>query len=123
MPDTRRSRRPGRAALVGALCALPFLVVNAIVAKRIEPFFSIIRPGPHTSAFEYVLLAVVLGLIAVGAFIAGRPLLDRVERPRPWIYMLTGAVSALLLVVFLTLSVALGDEIYRCDVLGIPNCD
>ena len=37
--------------------------------------------------------------------------------------MLNGALGALMLVVFVILSVALGSEIYRCDVLGIPNCD
>ena len=45
--------------------------------NRVEPFFSWIRPGPHTSAFEYVLLPVTLGLIAVGVVIAVRPLFER----------------------------------------------
>jgi hypothetical protein len=30
---------------------------------------------------------------------------------------------AFMLVVFVVLSVALRDEIYRCEVLEIPNCD
>ena len=122
-PDAPRRRRPSTAALVGGLCVLPFLTANAIVANRIEPLFSFIRPGPHTSGFEYVLLAVVLAFIAVGAFIAGRPLFDRVAPPAPRILILNGALSALLLLVFVILSVAPGSEIYRCDVLGIPNCD
>jgi hypothetical protein len=109
--------------LVGGLCVLPFLTANAIVANRIEPLFSFIRPGPHTSGIEYVLLAVVLGFIAAGSFIAGRPLFDRVAPPAPRIFILNGALSALLLLVFVILSVALGSEIYRCDALGIPNCD
>jgi hypothetical protein len=115
--------RPTIAALVGGLCVLPFLAANAVVANRIEPFFSWIRPGPHTSGFEYVLLAVVLGFIGLGAFIAGRPLFDRLAPRRPPILVLNGGLSAILLVVFLTLSVTLGGEIYRCDVIGIPNCD
>ena len=39
------------------------------------------------------------------------------------VYWLNTIVSALMLVLFTALSVALGTEIYRCDVLGIPNCD
>ena len=123
MPETRRSRNPKTAALLGGLCVLPFVAANTIVANRIEPLFSFIRPGPHTSAFEYLLLAAVLAFIAVGAFITTRPLFDQSARPWPRIYMLNGALGALMLVVFVILSVALGSEIYRCDVLGIPNCD
>ena len=111
------------AALLGGLCVLPFLTANAIVGNRIEPFFSFIRPGPHTSGFEYVLLTVVLGLIGVGAFIAGRPLFDRSVSHTTGVLILNGTVSALLFVIFVILAVALGSEIYRCDVLGIPNCD
>ncbi len=51
--------------------------MNAIVANRIEPYFSLIRPGPHTSPREYVLLFVVVCLIPVGAFVAARPLLRK----------------------------------------------
>lgn len=85
--------------------------------------FSFIRPGPHTSASEYALLGVVLGLLAAGAFIAMRPLCDRNAAwgPRPCI--LNGIVGALMLIMFVASSVALGNEIYRWDVLGMPHCD
>src|SRR5687768_1377886 len=99
------SRRPRMAALIGGLCVLPFLAANAIVANRIEPLFSFIRPGPHTSGFEYVLLAVVLAFIGVGAFIAGRPLSDRGAPQATGVFILNGTVSALLLVIFVILSV------------------
>jgi hypothetical protein len=85
--------------------------------------FSFIRPGPHTSTFEYILLCVVIGFIAVGAFIASRPIFDRHAPATPLVLLLNGGVSALLLLAFVTVSIALGSEIYRCDVLAIPNCD
>ena len=88
-----------------------------------EPFFSWIRPGPHTSAFEYLLLPVTLGLIAVGVVIAVRPLFERGARPRARTYILNGGVGALMLAAFLILSFALGTDIYGCDVLGTPNCE
>lgn len=68
---------PGVAALLGALCVLPFVVANAIVANRIEPFFSFIRAGPHTSAVEVLVLAIVVARLPLGAFVAARPLLAR----------------------------------------------
>jgi hypothetical protein len=106
-----------------ALCFLPFLTANAIVAKGIEPFYSLIRPGPNTSAFELVLLTVVLAFIPVGAFIAARPLFDRSAPPGPRTYLLNGTVALGLLAVLVIVSAALGGEIYRCDVLEIPSCD
>lgn len=110
--------RPGVSAMYGMLCAIPLLVANAIVANRIEPFFTMIRPGPHTSAREYVLLVVVISLLAVGAFIAARPMfLNR------RFYVANGFSTAILALAFVAIAVALGTEIYRCDILGISNCD
>jgi hypothetical protein len=114
---------PRIAAATGALMAVPFLTANAIVGNRIEPFFSLIRPGPQTSGREYVLLFVVVFLLPVGAFIAARPMLRGEMTERRKIYFLNGIIAALLLVAFAMLSIGLGSEIYRCDVLQIPNCD
>lgn len=45
-------------------------------------------------------------------------------RPSPQrIYVLNGILAGVLLGAFLILSFALGGEIYRCEVLAIPNCD
>ena len=114
---------PPIAAATGALLTVPFLMANAIVGNRIEPFFSLIRPGPHTSGREYVLLFVVVCLLPVGAFVAVRPMLRGETTGRRTIYLLNGIIAALLLVAFAMLSIGLGSEIYRCDVLQIPNCD
>ena len=111
------------AALLGGMCLLPFVILNAVVAKRIEPVFSFIRPGPHTSSFEMILLAIVLACIAVGAFIAAGLLWGGSARRSVRVYLLNGTISALMLVVFVVLTAALGGEIYRCEVLEIPNCD
>jgi hypothetical protein len=42
-------------------------------------------------------------------------------RPTAWI--VNGTISVVLLVVFVVISTALGGDLYRCEVLGIPNCD
>ena len=111
------------AAIAGFAFALPFLVLNAIVAERIEPFFSVVRPGDHTGPFECPLLLIVLSLLPVGAAVALSPMW-RGGGDGPRVYSPANIlVAALLIIGFLVLAIALGSEIYRCDVLQIPNCD
>jgi len=117
------STNPTLAALGGVLFVLPFVTLNAIVATPIEPFFSLIRPGIHTSPLEYVLLLVVVLLIPVGAFLAARPLLQKGPDGRRRFYAANAILATLLCIVFVVLSVALGSDIYRCDILRIPHCD
>ena len=68
---------PKSAAVAGPLFVLPFFVLNAIVAERVEPFLLLIRPGVYTNPFENVLLLVVLLLLPAGAYIAVRLLLRK----------------------------------------------
>ena len=117
------STNPRVAALVGTGFVLPFLIANAIVGSQIEPFFSLIRPGSETSPWEYVLLAVVLLLIPVGALIAARPMLRRNADGTRHFFAVNAVVATLLAAAFVMVAVGVGSDIYRCDVLGIPNCD
>lgn len=114
---------PKLATLFGLFFIAPFVILNTIVASRIEPFFSLIRPGIHTGPYEYPLLFFVLLLIPVGSFIAVRPILQKGAEGKRKFYLVNVILSVLLLVVFVLLSVGLGSDIYRCDVLQIPNCD
>ena len=109
--------------MAGALTLAPLAALNAIVGDRIEPFFLLIRPGPHTGAAEYALLIAVLLLLPVGAFIAARPLAGRGPAGLRPIHALNGAVAVCLAIAFVAISFGLGDEIYRCDVLRLPACD
>lgn len=108
------------AALRPLLFLAPFLILNAIVALRFQPFFALIRPGEHTSMQEVVLLALSLLAIPAGAFAALRPLL---RRQPVRVYVLNGFVALVLLSVFGLLTVTVGAEVYACEVQQIPNCD
>jgi hypothetical protein len=120
---TGTTTNPTLAALSGVLLALPFVAMNTIVANRIDPFFSLIRPGIHTSLREYVLLFIVVILNPVAAFLAARPMLHKVADGKRHVYVVNAILATLLFTAFVVLSAALGSGIYRCDILGIPNCD
>ena len=107
-----------RAAALGLLMFGPFLTANVVVANRVEPLFSLIRPGIDTSPREYVLLFGVVFLIPAGAFLALRPMLSNRR-----FYALNAISAALLVFAFGALVMGIGSEIYRCDILRIPNCD
>lgn len=116
---------PRRAAFVGLLFVVPFFTVNTIVGARIEPFYSLLRPaGFHTGPSEYILLFVLLLLLPLaGAFIAARPMFGKKPEGEKRFYLLNIIVAVVLLTGSITLSIGLGTEVYRCDVLKVPNCD
>lgn len=114
---------PKLAALIGFCSALPFMMLNAIVGGRIEPFISMIRPTTHTSSLEYMLLAFVLLLLPLGAFVAVRPSLQKGADGTRKLYIANAILAVVLVAGFVVIAGALGEELYRCDVLLIPNCD
>ncbi len=123
--NTASGPRPLLAALLGAMFVLPFVVLNLTVVFRIEPLFSVIRPGVHTGPFEYPLLILALLLLPAGAAVALAPVWHpawrrgTVRRPP-----VANIVIALLLVVSLVaLAVPLGSDIVRCEVVQVKNCD
>ncbi|HNY40447.1 MAG TPA: hypothetical protein PKJ41_08625 [Bryobacteraceae bacterium] len=113
--------RPRMAAWTGLLFMLPFWVMNLIVVKRMEPVFTWIRPGLHSSPQEYVLLAVVLLLIPMGAMWALIPSLSRGPDGKRKFHATNAAVAMGLVLFFV--AVALGAEIYACEVMHAPYCD
>jgi hypothetical protein len=110
------------AAIAALLLALPFVLLNVVVSARIEPLHGwITRLEVHNIGGYgpgFFLLVVLLLLWPIGAFVAVRPLL----RERRW-RVINLALGGLLLVGFLFVGGTLGEEIYRCDILRVPNCD
>jgi hypothetical protein len=111
------------ALLVGLALAVPFLALNAVVATQLEPLFSLVRPGIHTGPLEYPLLAFTLLLVATGAVVALLPVLRKSADGSRRYPVLNILVAGLLAAGFLVIAIALGEEIYRCDVLAQPFCD
>lgn len=117
----RAANTPLLAATLAVLCAAPLLAMNHVVALRIDPLFSLLRPGPHTSTQEVVVLVAVLLLLPVGAALASLP--ARRPNKRSPALLLNVVLALALLAAFVTIAAGLGADFYRCDVLGIPNCD
>lgn len=108
---------PWLAAAAALLFVVPFLALNHIVVFRLDPVFSWLRPGAHTSAQEVVVLWAALGLLLVGAVVALLPL----RRVRGWAVVPNLVVAALLLIAFVLIAVGLGHDLacapndYLCD--------
>ena len=111
------------AALLGVLFLLPLLGLNTIVANRIEPFFSTIRPAGETSPAEYVLLALALLVLPIGACVALGPTFARPAHQTRRVPLFNGLIAGVLIAVFLAVAAGWASDIYRCDILRIPNCD
>ena len=111
------------AALISVLFLLPLLGLNAIVANRIQPFFSIIRPAGGTSPAEYVLLAFALLVLPIGAGVALWPAFVRPAHKTRGVPLVNGVIAAVLIAVFVAVAAGWASDIYRCDILRVPNCD
>lgn len=111
-----------RFALLGISFSLPFFIANTIVTIRIEPWYSVLEAFPHIRNNPFLPLVLLL-LFPVGAYIAATPMLPKKPGAKSRMIMTNFIVTFLLLSAFTVLVTALGWELYRCDVLRIPQCD
>ncbi len=111
-----------RALLIGILFILPFILVNFIVALRLEPFYSFL--GSFMLIRNSTLTPLVLLLLfPIGAFVAARPMIRKNADGNRRMHLVNAIFVTTTIIIFLVLFAVLGEEAYRCDVLQIPNCD
>ncbi len=111
-----------RAALLGLLCVLPFFIINFIVSFRIEPFYALLGSFPilrSTPIFPLMLLL----FLPVGALVAIHPMLFSGKDGVRKMPILNTILSVLVLAMFLFIFIGLAEDIYKCQMLKIPNCD
>jgi hypothetical protein len=113
---------PNKAAIIGFLFTLPFIVTNFIVALRIEPIYSFLGSFPIIRNSPFFPLLLLL-FFPVGAYIATRPMLQKTPGAKRKIYAINSILAVVVVAIFLILFYALSEELYRCEVLKIPNCD
>jgi ethanolamine transporter EutH len=111
-----------RAAVTGLLFILPFFILNVIVALRFDPFYSLLGAVPAIRNSTLLPLILLL-LLPIGAYVAARPMLQKDESGKRKMLILNSIVAVTLIALFIPVFFGLGQDMYRCDILHIPNCD
>jgi hypothetical protein len=121
------SSNPKSAALASSVLILPLLILNSIAGNQLEPLYSIFKVNTGGGFWDHpighISLVIALLLLPVGAVIAMRPMLHTGADARRQFYLINGVLALLMLALFFLISGALLEEMYRCNVLQIPNCD
>jgi hypothetical protein len=111
-----------RSALIGFLLTLPFIILNIVVGLRLDPVYSFMANigllGP-TPWFPTLLVA----LFPIAGFIAMRPMLNAGPDGKRTFYIVNVLIAMFALGAAAFLWGALGEDIIKCNVLKIPNCD
>lgn len=105
-----------RYLFLGIALSLPFVVANFIAVTGLEPVYSwLVELGPY-GVFTLITLGFLGGVVAL------LPLCTKGQTGYQ-VFVLNAVIGVTLIVFFIFVGFALGEEIYRCDILRIPNCD
>ncbi len=115
-------------ALIAFLCALPIGVMLLSILLKITAietaFKSVMTTDgtvPNTAGFVYMFIG--LAALPVGLIISLWPMIRKDALGIRHIYIVNLILAVLLIALIIPTLGELAVEIYRCDVLGIPNCD
>ena len=103
---------------VASLCALPFIMMNTLVALPVPAFVAWLRPDGHTSALEWILLWGAIAGVLVGGWIA----LSALWQQRRFV-LLNGLLGVVLLSAGAALVLTFGADMVACEWQRVPNCD
>jgi hypothetical protein len=103
-----------RHALGGLGLALPFVIANAALNQGDGPWRAALQP--HSGWLVWPLLALMLG----GAVVAVWPLWHARRWGWGWANAVIGSALA---VISLVLLGVFAEELLRCDLMGLRNCD
>ncbi len=115
-------------ALIGMALAVPIGLLFAAVFLDLEPLGALLRSiltddgnQPNVLGRAYMLGGLLLLPLAMA--VTTWPMIRREADGRRRVYAANLAVAAFVGVLMLVTWGALLEEIVRCDVMGIPNCD
>lgn len=119
---------PRSAAIAGFVMALPIGLLLLVAAFQLEPLGTWLRSvltvdGIQPSALGRVYMVGSLLLLPIAVVVAALPTLRRALGGRRHIYAVNVAVVAFVTLLIVLTWGALAEEVVRCDVMGIPNCD
>lgn len=116
-----------KSALFAFLLALPMLVLIPSVAFDFDPVEAFLKSfltdnGETLNLLGYTLMFLGLFALPVGLIVALRPFFMKENGVRN-MYVVNILVAVLILALMVPTWGALATEIYRCDILRVPNCD
>lgn len=119
---------PNRATLISILLFLPFLMLNYLAGqdnKAIDYLFRNVFSlnGFNTNPLGHLVFLAAILLIPLGSVVAMRPLFKSDSLGKRSFHIVNFLVGTLSLLLFVLIAGALVQEVYRCDVLLIANCD
>lgn len=112
------STEPKLALFLGIFFALPFFILNALVAINAPAVLKLLRPDAHTTGSEQILIFGLISLVCIGGLISLYPAI-KTRR----LVILNIVVGVLLIGFSVMAGYGLGIDVYHCNILKIPNCD
>ncbi len=116
-----------RAALIAFLLALPMAILVLSIELDIEVIENVLKSiltndGDRPTALGFAYMAVGLLLLPVSLVVSLWPMRKKKDGKRP-VYILNLVVAACVIALATPIVAGLAKDIYRCDILKIPNCD
>lgn len=127
--EPRGAIRPERYALVALALTIPIAILVAAISFKIEPLETALkeifadendRPTVLGSIYVFGGLLALPVALAVSLWPVLR---DGLREARRHLYIANLAMALVVLALMVPTWGAIAEEIYRCDVLRIPNCD
>jgi hypothetical protein len=119
--------KPNRSALIAFLLTLPIGILLSAILFKISAFETFLKSfltndGSTPNIFGFIYMIGGLLALPAGLVITLLPMLKPKKGKRRF-YILNAAVAILIVILMIPTWGELAGEIYRCDVLHIPNCD
>lgn len=119
---------PSRAAILAAIMAFPMAVLIPSVFLDIDIVESALKSifttnGADLNGIGRIFVFGGLVLLPVAFVTAISPMLRRGADGRRRIYVANLIIAVIVLALLSPVVNGIGEEIYRCEVLDVPNCD
>ncbi len=117
-----------KSAIIGFLLSLPIAVLLSSIVFRItviESFLKMIltNDGDRPNGLGFAFMIGGLVALPFALAISLWPMLRKDKKGKRHFYLVNALVAVLVLILMIPTWGALAEEVYRCDVLQVPNCD
>lgn len=114
--------------LTAFLLSLPMAVLLVVMVFEITPveiFFKsfLTNDGSKPNTFGLVYMIGSLIALPIGLVMSLLPMFKKDKKGKRHFYLVNAAIAALIIILMVPTWGGLLKDIYRCDILHIPNCD